>query len=156
MTKNCTFSVVHQDGDFVESNKDYEQFALLYSKTFADVHNDKEDESSTYYNLFDDTFSKYVRILSEKKSIIRKCSARNGIKSNEVALGHRTIKELGLSDSNKNLVAVEPSNFIAYYLKNSDKYIKFTAWSGLVALVLTFVSFVITILSLFIEFPIFG
>lgn len=152
---DCIFNVVRQDGDFVKGNKDFEQFALLYSKTLADVHNDdKEEGVLPLVNLFDDTFSKYVRISFEKKSIIRKCSARNGIKSNEVALGHRTIKELGVRNINKDPVNVEPSNFIAYYLKNSDKYVKLTAWSGLVAFVLTVVSSVITILSLLVEFPI--
>lgn len=152
MTNNeCKFSVVYQDKDFVGTNKDFEQFALLYSKTFAGVNNgEKEEKTSVFANLYDDSFSKYVRISFDKRSIIRKCSARNGIKSNQVALGNRTIKELGISDVANNRVIIEPANFIVYYLENSDKYVKFTAWSGLVAFVLTLVSSIITILSLFV------
>ena len=162
--------------DFLKSCSDYEQYATVYSKTMTELQRKEMNHSSdnqlieTKSNCVEDavmqkgskkdnnpfdTIDRYVKICYKGKTVYRKCSAKNGIKSTEIGLGDRTQKELGIDISTSAQVCVKASSFICYYLCNSDKHIKHTAMAGLIGIIFTILSCIISLSSLFVELPIF-
>lgn len=104
-----------EDADFIANHSDYEQYALVYSKTLAKLskgENDNPDSKEDKGDDYDD-LGRYIKIASNNKTIYRKCQARNGIKKGEIALAGRTLKELSLNPS-EGSVSVTPSSFITY------------------------------------------
>ncbi len=126
-------NVVLQDTDFVSGNQAYEQYALIYSKGMAELFG--EDYSKEEMNL-----DRFVKIVNGEKVVYRKCSARRGVRSDEVALGSRTRKELGC-DIGSN-VNVSKASWAQYYWHNSDTYIKFMFILAILGAICSIVSFV--------------
>jgi len=139
------------DKEFVDTHGDYEQYALVYSRIFSTIHKGNNDEGEE--KTANDWIDKYICISANGKKVYRKSQARSGIGKTTICLGSRTWKELGLDKSHDKTVFLHPANFIAYYLKNSDKYIKVTAWLGLLGFIFTIISSIVSIVSLFVEFP---
>lgn len=146
------------------SCENYEQFALVYSRTLQSF----EDGSKTSFVppiivSEDDkrsrlgTIDRYVKICYNGKKVYRKCIAKAGYNSDEIGLSTRTRKELGVATikGSSPVVCVKSTSFIDYFLFNSDKHIKYTAWIGLFGFIFTFVSSVISIISLFAPLPLF-
>lgn len=139
------------DKDFVDNHSDYEQYALLYSYTLSKVYsgNTANGKGHTEEVWID----KYISISANGKRVYRKSQSRNGVNQNSIKLGSRTWKELGLDKIQDKTVCVRPASFIAYYLNNSNRHIKATTWIGLIGAILTVISAIITIASLFVKFP---
>ena len=145
------------------SYENYEQFALVYSRTLKQIEDELKTNPVPFKkDIVDDnhsslgTIDRYVKICFNDKTVYRKCIAKAGYNSDEIGLSSRTRKELGLTINNGPypLVCVQSASFIEFFLFNSDKHIKYTAWIGLFGFIFTFVSSVISIISLFVPFPI--
>lgn len=130
------------DSDFANDHLDYDQYALVYSKTLSP------------FLLSNGIIDKYVKITTKGKTVYRIIQARNGIPAGEIRVGYITKKALGLDKEDVVDATVAPASFIAYYLHNSNSHIKVSAWIALIGFVLAVLSTFISILSLFIEFPI--
>ena len=132
-------TVRYHDSMFCSNVRDYEQYALLYSKTVAeDVFSD------------DDTnIDQYVRIQYGGKVVFRKCAAWRTVKSGEVALGSRTIRELGLQKAQLGVesVSIQKSNWFMYQFNNSDISLKLTFIIGLLGFVCSILSFFLSLLG---------
>lgn len=104
--------VKFHDRQILLANPDYEQFAYLYSKSISDEVFADEDQH----------IDKYVVIQYRKKKIYRKCAAYRTVLSNEISLGNRSIRELGLKskDLGTKEVEVRKSNWFTYQFNNSD------------------------------------
>ena len=138
--------------DFVRYNTDYEQYALLYSKelrslfeTFNYIEKEKQEKEETSSLAI----CKYVKIRHNDKVIYRKCRAECHIHAGEVGLGFRTQKELRIDPDNTeaNSVCISKSNFLCFYLHNSDRYMALTAWIAVAGFLLTLLSAVLSVLS---------
>ena len=127
------------DPKFCSNVQDYEQYALLYSKTVAeDVFSD------------DDTnVDQYVRLQYGGKVIFRKCAAWRTVKSSEITLGNRTIRELGLQKAHLGVesVQIQKSNWFSYQFNNSDISLKLTFIIGLLGFVCSILSFFLSLLG---------
>ena len=126
-TLNC--SVVDMDTTFVTSVPEYETYALFYTKNAGHE------------------IDRFVKIISpdSKKSIYRKCSARNGVLSSQVALAHKTQKELGVQPNSS--VIVKRTGFFCYYWYNSETYVKWAFRVGVVGFILTVCSSAVTLMK---------
>lgn len=104
------------DSIICQNFQDYEQYAFFYSKSLAEeVYHDE-----------DIPIGSYVSIKYGSKVIYRKCAAWRTIGSEELSLGNRSIKELGLSRAQLGVekVQVNKSNWFAYNFYNSDTSLK--------------------------------
>lgn len=128
------------DPFFVSGNPEYEQYALVYSKQMAELF--KEDESKEEMNL--DRFVKIISCDDKKRKVYRKCSARKGTSSNEVAIGSRTQKELGCKKGS--MVEICKASWTQYYWHNSDSSIKFAFILAVIGAVCGIASFLLEIL----------
>lgn len=135
-------TVKKQDSQFVQSNDDFDHYALTYSRTLSAI---KEEDSS-------DDLVYYVKISSKGKSIFRKLRAYNGINSTELAISCRSMKELAVGDGET--VDVEKCSMLSYYWNNSDCSKKWIFRITVMGFVLTVISSIISLLSVFIAFPI--
>ena len=115
------------DAQICQNNQDYEQYAFLYSKSIAEEVFCNEELS----------IDAYVKISYGALTIYRKCAAWRTVKSGEISLGNRSIRELGLKNAQlgKVHVTVKKSNWFAYQLHNSDISLK--------------VSFIVLLIGLF-------
>lgn len=152
------YTVVEMDPDFVKYNSEYEQYALIYSKEmqklFDTSSNNKENKEDNIKTAEPIAFGRYVKLCHRGIVIYRKCRAECHINSGQIGLGYRTQKELGLDSNNGNgNVCLKESNFLCYYLWNSDKYVALTAWVAVSGLLLTLISAAVSVLSLFFELP---
>lgn len=124
------------DSTFCSNVNDFEQYALLYSKTIAeDVFSD------------DDTnIEQYVKIQYGSKIVFRKCAAWRTVKSGEVTLGCRTIRELGLrrAQLGEEQIRIQKSNWFMYQFNNSDLSQKLTFLMALLGFVSSIVSLLIS------------
>ena len=132
-------TVRYHDSIFCSNVSDYEQYALLYSKSIAEgVFSD------------DDTnIDQYVRIQYGGKVVFRKCAAWRTVKSGEVALGSRTIRELGLQKAQLGVesVSIQKSNWFMYQLNNSDVSQKLTFIMALLGFMSSILSLLISTLG---------
>ncbi len=144
--------------DFISHNAEFEQYALLYSKELQDLFATSDNITEEQKNSGDRasySLGRYVRISYCGKVIYRKCRAECHIHSGEVGIGFRTQKELGLDISNNTAsLCLKKSNFLSFYLHNSDRYIELTAWIAIIGFLLTLVSAIISVLSIFVQLPI--
>lgn len=104
--------VKFHDPLIVQKVQDYEQYAFLYSKSVAEeIFCDEEPY-----------LDKYVRIQYGSRKIYRKCAAFRTVNSNEISLGSRSIKEIGLKSRQLGVeeVEVKKTTWLAYQLYNSD------------------------------------
>ena len=115
------------DSQICQNNQDYEQCAFLYSKSIAEEVFCNDELS----------IDAYVKIINGSHAIYRKCAAWRTVKADEVSLGNRSIRELGLKNAQlgKVHVTVKKSNWFAYQLHNSDISLK--------------VSFIVLLIGLF-------
>lgn len=138
--------------DFIRYNPDFEQYALLYSKGLQKLFeesNDKGIDNQDEEEMQEpQAFGKYVKINNNGKVIYRKCRAECHIRREEVGLGIRTQKELGIGSNTKNpKVILKKAFFISFYLCNSDKYVALTAWLAVTGFFLSLLSLIISVLS---------
>ena len=142
--------------DFVENHSDFEQYALFYSKKMSALYPDNQSKSEIENKVSLDCIDRYIRIKSIEtgRIVYRRCQAKamKGLQQENVIIGSRTWKELGLIAGNS-YVLISVASFVQFYLFNSDKYVRITTWIGLIGFILTFISSVITIVSLFVELP---
>lgn len=123
------YIVVDMDTPFVTSVPDYETYALFNMKNAGHE------------------IDRYVKISSadSKKSIYRKSSGRNGVLSTQVALAHKTQKELSVQSNSP--VTIKKASFWGYYWYNSEKYLKWTFRVGVIGFFLTVFSSIIAIVT---------
>lgn len=110
-------TVIIHDAQVYANVPDYEQYAYVYSKTL----------SSEVFADVDMAIDQYVMIGYQGKKIYRKCAARCGVKSDEISLGNRSIRELGLKRTELNGVAkvqMSRCNWFQYQFNNSDSSLK--------------------------------
>lgn len=90
---------------------------------------------------------RYVRISTTdlKKSIFRNISGRNGVLKNQVAMAHKTQKELGVQPSMD--VNVTTATFWGYYWHNSEKYVRLTFRIGVIGFALTVLTSAISLIK---------
>lgn len=146
------------DKEFVEQNSDFEGYALVYSKNIRKIYCDTElgqsadpiDDEIYYSKMVDN----YVCIENKEKGkkIYRKCRGRNGISSDEISLGYRSMKELSCDIGDK--ISISPCSWLRYHGWNSNKNERCQFWSILISLVLAIISGITSILSLLIDLPI--
>ena len=122
-------TVRFHDSLICQSVQDYEQCSYLYSKSVAEEIFEEEDTTIDYY----------VKIKNGSKTIYRKCAAWRTVKSHEISLGNRSIRELGLTkkDLGKKEVEVKKSNWLAYQIHNSDRSKKIAFFIVLIGLFCT-------------------
>ncbi|MGM9735074.1 MAG: hypothetical protein ACI3ZL_01550, partial [Candidatus Cryptobacteroides sp.] len=137
--------VISHPKDFCANCLDYETYALVYSKSIADINGEQLKQTDDR-----DKLNGYVRISAGRKKIYRKCRAYCGIKGDEISLGYRSRAELG----GNNNVTVAPTGWFSYHWMNSEPGLKHSFRITVVALALTALSSLLSIISLFIEFPI--
>lgn len=156
---SAQYKPVNIHPDFVRYNTDYEQYALLYSKElrglfkkFKYIEGEKQEKEGTP-SL---SICKYVKIRHNGKVIYRKCRAEYHIHAREVGLGFRTQKELRIDSGNTKAykVCISKSNFLCFYLFNSDRYIALTAWIAVAGFLLALLSAVLSVLSFVTQSPI--
>lgn len=123
-----SFTIIDMDPAFVNSNADYEQYALLYPKNAGHEING------------------YLRIIGKGKSIYRKVRGRNGVNSNELAIAYRTQKELDVKVNNP--VYIKPAGFFAYYWHNSEKYTKHAFRIAIAGFSLTIISSIASLIQI--------
>lgn len=121
------------DTAFVQSIADYEKYVLLNTR-------------SAGYDI-----DGFMRISNGRKSIYRKARGRNGVCTNEVALAYRSQAELGVKSESE--VFIRPASFLAYYWYNSEKHTKWVFRIAVIGFVLTILSAIISIISLFVRLP---
>ncbi len=115
-----TFKVENIPQDFMDKTIDYENFALVYSKSLGSLicKKTKRQIRPQYYW---EGLVKISREDGEGKPVYRKCRACNGINSEEIALGYRTQKELfPQNNQKKKKVIVERANNFCYLWKQFD------------------------------------
>lgn len=129
------------DSQVCQTVQDYEQYAYVYSKTI----------SEEIYHDDDVSIDQYVKITRCSKTIYRKCAARKGVKSNEISLGNRSIKELGLKrkDLGVEKVCISKSNWFLYHFYNSDVSFRMLFIIALIGLISSLASLLNDIISLF-------
>lgn len=110
-----------------ETYSDYEQYACFNSYWIAG-----ELPGDDFY------FDRYVRIECNGKKMYRKCIAHRVVCSQEVSLGCRTRRLLGVKEGEE--VNVSSSTWFQYHFHNSDKAVK-------VAFIMALISFLCTIIS---------
>ena len=100
------------DNLIVQKIQDYEQYAFLYSKSVAEDIFCEDDQH----------IENYVKIQYGSNKVYRKCAAFRTVKANEISLGNRTIRELGLQKEQLGIqkLEVKKMNWFAYQLHNSD------------------------------------
>ncbi len=133
-------TVRNQDKAFVTGNQDYEQYALFYSKEMAKLFHDDDSEE-------DLNIGRFVKIVScdnRRRRVYRKCSARNGIHSGEVAIGFRTQNELGCPQK----VDVYKTTWFQYYWHNSDTYIQFIFAITVLGAICSIASFIMMLVNI--------
>ena len=126
-------TVKDMDTAFVQSIADYEKYVLLNTKSAGhDIDG-------------------FIKISAGQKSIYRKARARNGVCANEVALADRSKAELGVAAGGQ--VNIRPASFLAYYWHNSEKHTKWAFRIAVIGFVLTMISSIIAIISVFVSLP---
>lgn len=132
-------SVRELDKDFVSSNIEYEQYALVYSKNLEVIANgNKEQELEEDLNL-----DRFVKICANGNTVRRKCRGYNGCQAGEIMLGSRTRKELGIGKDTQ--VCVKSSSMICYYWNNSEGYVKWGFRIAIFGFCLTILSSIVTL-----------
>ena len=151
------YKPVRIDKDFIRNNAEFEQYALLYSKELQELFSIPDNLSEEQQNngtRVSYSLGRFVKICYCGKVIYRKCRAECHIHLGEVGIGFRTQKELGIDLPKNASLCLKKSNFLSFYLHNSDRYIKLTAWIAIIGFLLTLISAVISVLSLFVLLPI--
>lgn len=133
------------DFEFVQMHNDFEGYVLVYSKALGKIQ-DGENLGDVAGN--NDALEGLVRIKHNCKCVYRKCIAHKGIKANEVALGYRSRKKLGLENDNMGYVNVMPTNWFCYLWNHYQSVIKWPFRISFVSLTITTVGAIITILTL--------
>lgn len=128
-----TKDVIEIDNEFVQSIWDYEHYALVYSKELTNLFENGTVDAKSFDDLRLDRFVELKNIENPKKRVFRKCMARNGIAANQIAIGCRTAKELGVKQG-QGAVYIQKAKWYQYHWFNSEKFVK--------------VGFVMTLLSL--------
>ena len=135
--------LVKHKKEIYDSVPDYEQYAYLYSKTLSSEVFDKDEMS----------IDQYVKIEYKGKKIYRKCAAKAGLRSDEVSLGNRSIKELGIENKINKAgdvgVCVTKSNWFMYQMFNGDKSLKMAFVFTIFSLICTVFSSLKDIIELF-------
>ena len=124
-------TVIEHDVSVCEKYADYEQYACFNSYWLAG----KLSNESLQQNY---DIDRYVKIECNGKKMYRKCIAHRVVCSQEVSLGCRTRRLLGVKEGEE--VNVSSSTWFQYHFHNSDKAVK-------VAFIMALISFLCTIIS---------
>lgn len=130
--------VIPHDHNVCETYSDYEQYACFNSHKLADEFLNEAV-----------SIDQYVEVEYNGKKIYRKCVARNGVNRDEVSLGARTRKILGVKTNDN--VKISDSTWLKYQMHNCDASIKVAFVIAIVGLLCTVISTVIDVIYLFTE-----
>lgn len=136
--KNPDTPILH-NAQIYQNIQDYEQYAYVYSKVLSERVFDDDDDLS---------IDQYVKItnVDTGKAIYRKCAAKNGIKKEEISLGNRSLRELGIKIPSPHSVIVRKSNWFSYMWHNSDASFRFTFYFTLLALACSIISLLVDLI----------
>lgn len=137
--KSHQLSARELDKDFVSSNTEYEQYALVYSKNLeAIAKGHKEQKTEEDLNL-----DRFVKICANRNTVVRKCRGRYGCEVGQIMLGSRTRKELGIGEGA--YVCVKSCSMFCYYWKNSERYIRWGFRISIIGFILAILSSITTL-----------
>lgn len=138
------------DKEFVKLHNNYERYALVYSKSFAKIYDDKSLE---YHRDDNNVLEGFVKIKHNGRTVYRKCCAHFGINGGEVAIGYRTMRELGLPEKNNakdNNVQISATNWFCYLWKHMDSIIRWPFRIALISLLLSIIGIILNLIMIFI------
>ena len=148
-TGNNIFLTQKMEPDFVSSRSDYEHYVLVNSSAFGSIYGEKINETNK-----PDTLEGLVKVSFNGHSVYRKAISRCFVKKDKVQMGYRTHSELGIKDVNaEHKVQIVPANWFKYLWFNYESYVKQPFRVAVLGLVITIFSFIISVLSLFINVP---
>ena len=138
-------AVIDMDTEFVKNTREFEQYALCYSKAMAELFQEKAASPESPIQL---DLERFVVLVNSKtkKRVYRRSSSRNGVKSNQIAIGYRTQKELGVKSGEK--VAVGRASWIQYYWYNSVIYEKTMFFFAVISLLCGILSLIIQLVQM--------
>ena len=126
------------DQEILDKTQEYEQQVYVYSKTMATQIFEPDDLS----------IDQYIRIKYGKKKIYRKCSGYRSVKSGEITLGNRSLRELGFKIVDEHSkVQIAKSNWLCYQYFNSDKSLRATCILAALGFICSIASLIISILG---------
>ncbi len=124
--------------EILDKTQEYEQLVYVYSKTIATQVFEPDDLS----------IDQYIRIKSSKNTIYRKCSAYRSVKSGEITLGNRSLRELGFNKRNEldgATVEITKSNWLCYQYFNSDRSLRATFILAALGLICSIASLIFSV-----------
>lgn len=133
-------TVIEMDKEFVKSTREFEQYALCYSKAMSKLFQDEDSGPESFQELDLERFVVLENPQTNKR-VFRKSAARNGVKSNQIAIGYRTQKEIGVKNGEK--ITVGRANWIQYYWHNSVLYEKAMFFFAFISLLCGVLSLII-------------